>query len=78
MPKIDTFSEDVNYFLGGRQVAFKNVQDWKHNTTWNKTAESKMHAVRYQIQTITTCLTTKWHQSKHMQNSKTYQTQTTT
>jgi len=27
MSKIHTFSEDVNYFLGGRQVAFKKVQD---------------------------------------------------
>jgi len=26
MSKIHTFSEDVNYFLGERRVAFKNVQ----------------------------------------------------
>ena len=29
MSKIHTYSEDINDFFGGCQVAFKNVQQWK-------------------------------------------------
>lgn len=78
MFKTDMFSEDVNDFLGGRQVAFKNVQDWKYdNAARNKTTESKTACTALPNTNYNDLLNTKWHHSKRMLNRKLYETEAT-